>query len=198
MSSVDTHIRRRLTVALQEMPLLPLLVVSFALATFLVPHFLTVYNLRNLLLQSADLLIVSCGLTFVVLNGGIDFSVTSVMTLASVMGAYIMGHSPLAASPACAIPGAIAVMLCIGLLVGVVNGLSVSLLKMPSFVATLATQLTVLGIAVQFTSKVSQTSSIAGLPEGFFVLGGEGRFFLVPILIALAAWLFSHWLLQTR
>lgn len=175
--------------------MLPLLVVSFALATFLVPHFLTVYNLRNLLLQSADLLIVSCGLTFVVLNGGIDFSVTSVMTLASVMGAYIMALSPLAPVPAYSIPVAIVVMIGIGLLVGVVNGLSVTKLKMPSFVATLATQLIILGLAVQFTSMVSDTSSIAGLPEAFFVLGGEGGFFLVPILIAFSVWLVSYWLL---
>lgn len=175
--------------------MLPLLVVSFALATFLVPHFLTVYNLRNLLLQSADLLIVSCGLTFVVLNGGIDFSVTSVMTLASVMGAYIMALSPLAPVPAYSIPVAIVVMMGIGLLVGVVNGLSVTKLKMPSFVATLATQLIILGLAVQFTSMVSDTSSIAGLPEAFFVLGGEGGFFLVPILIAFSVWLVSYWLL---
>jgi ribose/xylose/arabinose/galactoside ABC-type transport system permease subunit len=146
-------------------------------------------------LQSSDLLIISCGLTFVVLNGGIDFSVTSILTLGSVVGAYIMALSPLAPVPAYSIPLAIVVMMGIGLLVGVVNGLSVTKLKMPSFVATLATQLIILGLAVQFTSMVSDTSSIAGLPEAFFVLGGEGRFFFVPILIAFSVWLVSYWLL---
>lgn len=177
------------------MPILPLLVVSFIAAMVFVPLFGTAGNLRNYLLQSADLLIISCGLTFVVLNGGIDFSVTSILTLGSVVGAYIMALSPLAPVPALSIPVAIAVMLGIGLLVGVINGLSVTWLKMPSFVATLATQLIVLGLAVQFTSMVSATSSIAGLPEPFFVLGGEGKFFFVPILIAFSVWLFSHWLL---
>ena len=69
------------------MPILPLLLVSFVLAACFVPHFFTLYNLKNYLLQSADLLVISCGLTFVVLNGGIDFSVTSVLALGSVVGA---------------------------------------------------------------------------------------------------------------
>ncbi len=188
--------RREAWRVLRDTPIAALLIVSFVLATFCVPHFFTTYNLRNYLLQSADLLIVSCGLTFVVLNGGIDFSVTSILTLGSVAGAYVMALSPLAATPALSIPVAILVMLGIGLLVGVVNGLSVTRLRMPSFVATLATQLIVLGLAVQFTSMVSDTSSIAGLPEAFFVLGGEGKYFCVPILIAFAVWLFSHWLLK--
>lgn len=190
----ENHERKVLWM-LRDMPILPLLVASFLLAIAFVPHFCTVYNLKNYLLQSADLLIISCGLTFVVLNGGIDFSVTSVLTLGSVLGAYIMALSPLAGSPALSIPVAILAMMAVGLLVGLVNGLSVTRLRMPSFVATLATQLIVLGLAVQFASLVSDTASIAGLPEAFFVLGGEGRYFFVPILIAFSVWLFSHWLL---
>jgi len=131
-----------------------------------------------------------------VLNGGIDFSVTSILALGSVVGAYIMALSPLAAEPALSIPIAMLAMMGIGLLVGFVNGLSVVKLKMPSFVATLATQLIVLGLAVQFASMVSETASISGLPEAFFVLGGEGKYFLVPILIAFSIWLFSNWLLN--
>lgn len=190
----ENHERKVLWM-LRDMPILPLLMGSFLLAIAFVPHFCTVYNLKNYLLQSADLLIISCGLTFVVLNGGIDFSVTSVLTLGSVLGAYIMALSPLAGSPALSIPVAILAMMAVGLLVGLVNGLSVTRLRMPSFVATLATQLIVLGLAVQFASLVSDTASIAGLPEAFFVLGGEGRYFFVPILIAFSVWLFSHWLL---
>jgi ribose/xylose/arabinose/galactoside ABC-type transport system permease subunit len=195
MSGTVADSKRKLLWALRDMPILPLLIVSFALAILFVPHFCTAYNLKNFLLQSADLLIISCGLTFVVLNGGIDFSVTSILSLGSVVGAYIMARSPLAGSPVLSIPIAIAAMMAIGLLVGLVNGLSVTRLRMPSFVATLATQLIVLGIAVQFTSAVSPSSSIAGLPQPFFVLGGEGKYFFVPVLVAFSIWLFSYWLL---
>lgn len=193
---VDTSFRDRLVGMLRDMPILPLLIVSFVLAACFVPHFFTLYNLKNYLLQSADLLIISCGLTFVVLNGGIDFSVTSVLALGSVVGAYIMALSPLAGVPALSIPVAILVMMGIGVLVGWINGLSVVKLKMPSFVATLATQLIVLGLAVQFASMVSNASTISGLPEAFFILGGEGKFFFVPIVIAFSMCLFSHWLLK--
>ena len=195
MNELYAICKRNVWPVLRDMPILPLLIVSFIVAIVYVPLFFTLDNLRNYLLQSSDLLIISCGLTFVVLNGGIDFSVTSILTLGSVVGAYIMALSPLAPVPAYSIPVAIVVMMGIGLLVGVVNGLSVTKLKMPSFVATLATQLIILGLAVQFTSMVSDTSSIAGLPEAFFVLGGEGRFFFVPILIAFSVWLVSYWLL---
>jgi len=195
MTSIGQNARRKLWHVCKDMPILPLLLLSFLLSMLFVPHFCTAYNLKNYLLQSADLLIISCGLTFVVLNGGIDFSVTSVLTLGSVVGAYIMALSPLASMPVYSIPAAVVAMMGIGLVVGVANGLAVTQLRMPSFIATLATQLIILGIAVQFTSMVSETSSIAGLPEPFFVLGGEGKYFIVPVGIALAVWLFSHWLL---
>ncbi len=196
MRNTTTNLKDSISGLFREMPILPLLIVSFVLAIFFVPHFFTVYNLKNYLLQSADLLIISCGLTFVVLNGGIDFSVTSVLALGSVVGAYIMALSPLAGEPALSIPVAILAMMGIGVVVGLVNGFSVVKLKMPSFVATLATQLIVLGVAVQFASMVSETSSISGLPEAFFVLGGEGKYFFVPVLIAFSIWLFSNWLLN--
>ena len=195
MEGRRSNFKRTVVHVLRDMPILPLLLVSFVLAACFVPHFFTLYNLKNYLLQSADLLVISCGLTFVVLNGGIDFSVTSVLALGSVVGAYYMAKSPLAATPAISIPFAILVMMGIGFVVGLVNGLSVTRLKMPSFVATLATQLVILGVAVQFESVVSDKPSIDGLPEAFFVLGGGGKFFIVPILIAFSIWLFSHWLL---
>jgi ribose/xylose/arabinose/galactoside ABC-type transport system permease subunit len=196
MKVTTIRLKNHLSGVFRDMPILPLLIVSFVLAIFFVPHFFSVYNLKNYLLQSADLLIISCGLTFVVLNGGIDFSVTSILALGSVVGAYIMALSPLAGQPALSIPIAILAMMSIGVLVGLLNGFSVVKLKMPSFVATLATQLIVLGLAVQFASMVSESSSITGLPEAFFVLGGEGEYFLVPILIAFSIWLISNWLLN--
>jgi ribose/xylose/arabinose/galactoside ABC-type transport system permease subunit len=191
-----TGLRQKVTHLCRDMPILPLLIVSFLLASLFVPYFFTVYNLKNFLLQSADLLVISCGLTFVVLNGGIDFSVTSVLALGSVVGAYIMAASPLAAAPIVSIPVAIIAVMGIGLLVGTVNGVSVVKLKMPSFVATLATQLIFLGLAVQLASMVSETSTISGLPDAFLVLGGEGKFFLVPVAIAFSLFFFSHWLLR--
>jgi len=177
-------------------PIMPILVVGFVAACLFVPNFASVYNQKILLLQASDLLIISCGVTFVVLNGGIDFSATSVLTLGSVVGAYIMALSPLASNPIISIPVAIAAILVIGLLVGAINGFAITVLKMPSFIATLTTQLAVSGVAVLFNSSVTEKSSISGLPESFFIFGGSGKYYLVPIAIALLVWGFSYWLLK--
>lgn len=179
-----------------DTPIISIFIVCFVAACLFVPNFASIYNFKVFLLQSADLLIIACGVTFVVLNGGIDFSATSVLTFANVIGAYIMALSPIASNPTLSIPVAIFVMILIGLVVGIINGVSVTLLKIPSFIATLATQLAFSGFAVLFTSLVTDKPAISGLPEQFFVFGGTGEFLFVPIVIALALWGFSYWLLK--
>lgn len=191
-----TGFKRRIWNDMTATPILPVLVVAFALSILFVPRFATIYNLKNYLLQTADLLIICCGVTFVVLNGGIDFSATSVLTLGSVVGAYIMAVSPLASNPAASIPIAMIAMAATGAIVGLINGVAVTRLKIPSFIATLATQLVFTGIAVLFTSKISDTASISGLPESFFAFGGSRPFFLLPIGIAFLFWFVSHWTLS--
>ncbi len=176
--------------------ILLLLVVMFAASALFVPNFLSPFNMKNLLLQSVDIMIISVGVTFVLLNGGIDFSCVAVLALGSVFGAYIMAKSPIAHTPF-AIPAGIAAMIFIGLLVGAVNGFSVVILKMPSFIATLATMMVGSGVAVWFTSIVSDKASIIGIPERFFILGGTRGHTFVPIIIALALVLLTHWLLST-
>lgn len=186
----------RIGLLIRNNSILFFLAVAILASMAFVPNFLTVFNIKNFFLQASDLLVVACGLTFVVLNGGIDFSVTSVLALGSVVGAYIMALSPLASSPAISIPLAILTMIAIGALVGTINGLSLTLLKIPSFITTLAMQLVFSGVAILFTSKVAPRASIGGLPEAFFFFGGDGPYFLVPILITAGVFLFSHWLLQ--
>jgi len=177
-------------------PILPIFILAFAAACIFVPNFVSLYNLKNFLLQSSDVLIIACGITFVVLNGGIDFSVTSTLTLGSVVGAYIMAMSPIAVYPYLSIIVANIVMILLGVMIGCINGFAVTKLKMPSFIATLATQLAFSGVAILFASLVTDKPSIAGLPEPFFALGGSGKFFFLPITISVLVWLFSFWLLR--
>ena len=178
-----------------ETPILPILIIYFIIAFILVPNFATTFNIRSLFLQVSDILIVACGLTFVILNGGVDFSVTATLTVGSIMGAYVMALSPLASMPWVSIPVAIIFMLSIGLMIGLINGLAVSRLKMPSFIATMATNLCFSGFAIWFTMQVAGRPSIHGLPRGFFVLGGSRNYFLIPIMISIICCIFCHWLL---
>ena len=128
-------------------PLLFLIVNLFIGACLFVPHFLSPFNLANFVLQGIDIAIVAIGVTFVVLNGGIDFSCTAVLSLGSVFGAYIMAKSPLADTP-WGIPVGILGMLLVGGRVVSLNGFSVVVLKMPSFIATLASMMVASGRAV--------------------------------------------------
>ena len=175
-------------------PILILIIILFAGACLFVPNFLTPFNLQNFVLQAIDIAIVAIGVTFVVLNGGIDFSCTAVLSLGSVFGAYVMAKSPLAATP-WGIPLGILSMLAIGALVGAVNGFSVVVLKMPSFIATLASMMVASGLAVYMASVVSETAAVNGLPSAFFVIsGGEGKLY-IPVLITLASIAVTYWLL---
>lgn len=196
--TISTPLHRRLLAALKtfavENSILMFLIVIFIAASLFLPNFFRPFNLSNLLLQTTDIMIIAVGMTFVVLNGGIDFSCTSVLALGSVFGAYIMVLSPLAGLPV-AIPVAIGVMLLIGALVGSINGFSVVILRMPSFIVTLATMMIGSGIAIWFNSLVASRSSIYGLPGEFVVIGGDTALWL-PVSITVAVILFAHWLLK--
>ncbi len=160
MSSLWGYLRARV--------MLSVLVVAIIVMMAVIPDFMTSGNMYNLLLQISDLVIVACGVTFVVLNGGIDFSVTSIIAFGSIMGALVMsGDNGWLAGSSWATPAAIAVMLLVGLLVGLINGLSVIFLKMPSFIVTLATQAFFSGLAV----VASNAKTIYDLPPSFTAIG---------------------------
>jgi ribose transport system permease protein len=161
----------------ESKPILSVLIIISTASSWLVPNFFSSYNLTNILVQSSVLAVVACGVTFVVLNGGIDFSSTAVIALASVIGSSIMTENGgvLAGSP-WAILTAILAMLAIGLIVGAINGLSVVFLKMPSFIVTLATMTLCSGAAVWYT----KSETILGLPDSFLALA-SGSIGPIPI-----------------
>jgi ribose transport system permease protein len=100
--------------------------------------FLSIYNAQTILNAVAILLAVGLGQACVILTGGIDLSVGSIMSLVSVVFMLILG--PLG-------PWAFPAVILIGLASGALNGLIVSKLKIPSFIATLGTQGILLSIA---------------------------------------------------
>jgi ribose transport system permease protein len=127
--------------------------VVLALAT---DAFLTADNLANVLRQNAFPAVIAAGMTFVILTGGIDLSVGSVVALSGVLcaDAIVQGWG---------VPAGIALGLGTGVLVGLVNGLVVTRLGVAPFVVTLATMLMVRGAAFQYTDA----RTISGLPASF-------------------------------
>ncbi len=147
--------------------------VLFILGSLLSPQFLKVGNLTNILRQASIQGFVALGMTFVILSGGIDLSIGSVVALASVLVAGCSRTMP-------AIIG-IFVALAAGLIIGSLNGLLVTRLRFQPFIATLTTMAIARGYAMQYSHSLPIFGT---LPEDFFRLA-SGNLFGVPILILL-------------
>ena len=140
-----------------------------ALAPF-TPGFTTPGNLANLLATLLPLFLVAMGQTLVLIAGGIDLSVTSIMALASVAGAAVMNSERgwLAGSPLAA-PAGLVAMLLIGAAVGWLNGLAITRLRMPPFMVTLTAMMFFSGLAIWLT----RSRNINQLPAAFNAIGGR-------------------------
>ena len=114
-----------------------LLLVVFGIAES--ERFLTVRNAQIILLQSAVLIIVGLGMTFVIIAGSIDLSVGSLVAVAAMLSA--------AAANQWGLVGGLTVALLVGAAAGLVNGLVFTVLRVPSFIATLG----MLSVARGFT-----------------------------------------------
>jgi ribose transport system permease protein len=152
-------------------------VLYFAVAAVSIPGFIRVANLLAIFVQASFLFILSCGLTFVVMNGGIDFSVIGIMGISSIAGATLMKLG----SHFIFIILAILSMIALGVGIGFINGLAVTKLKMPSFIATMGTHLIFYGIAIWYT----KSASISDLPEAFIRIG-QGRLAGIPMPVIVA------------
>ena len=140
--------------------------------------FFTAANLSNVLRQNAFIAILAAGMTFVILTGGIDLSVGSVVGLSGVVCAGLLASgSGLALS--------IAAGLTIGLGAGVVNGAAVTTLRIPAFVVTLAMMLVVRGAAFKYTDA----RTITGLPVALGMLSGGVATAAIMAGVFVAAWI---------
>lgn len=121
--------------------LLLLIIVSASLSD----TFLTTMNLRNIALQQAGPILVAIGLLYVILAGGIDLSVGSIMAVGATVSAIMITDFGMHFSVS------IGVAVLIGLLFGVFSGILVAYLGIQGFVATLATMTIARGIAFVIT-----------------------------------------------
>jgi ribose/xylose/arabinose/galactoside ABC-type transport system permease subunit len=137
-------------------------IVEAAVFAFVAPGFGSVANLINIALSIAVTGILAVGMTAVIVTGGIDLSVGSVVALTGTASAMAAAAVP--AAPATA---AIVTALLVGVLTGVVNGTFVAYLRVQPFVATLA----MLTIARGVAFIISSGRSIGNLPASFGALG---------------------------
>lgn len=168
----------RMFVVVSRITALVLLCTALAILS---PNFLTWPNAVNVLRHAAPLFLLSAGLTLVVLTGGIDLSIGSVLGLAACIAASLITGGNLALG----IAGALAV----GLACGLVNGILVAYAQIPSFIATYGMLWIANGLAYVFMKG----EVIYGLPAGFRSIGaGFVGPIPTPVLIMLAVMVVLH------
>lgn len=160
------------------------------------PNFLKADNLRNIANQIAVIAILAVGMTLVIITGGIDLSVGSLIALSAVVSTLLI--RTYAGAEEATAPGMI--LCCLGgialcALVGLFSGTMVTLFKVPSFIATLAVMLMASGSAY----LVSKGQSIHQIPAGFLWLGRGADLFGLPnaVVLMVLLYLAAH-VLMTR
>lgn len=147
------------------------LVVAVLALGLLVPHFLTFYNLSNLLVQAALVAVAAFGMTLVLLTGGIDLSVGGLMSLTGVLLAVLTGAG---------IPWPVATVIALlgGAVIGLINGVCVAYLGLPSFITTFGT----LGICAGLALFISDALGARSIPEAMAGIGND-KLLGIPILV---------------
>ncbi|MEK5391353.1 ribose ABC transporter permease RbsC [Margalitia sp. FSL K6-0131] len=151
-------------------PLLGFIIIVI-IVSILNPSFLQPLNILNLLRQIAINALIAFGMTFVILTGGIDLSVGSILALSSALMACMMvsGLDPILA---------IIIGSLLGGVMGMVNGLLITKGKMAPFIATLATMTVFRGLTLVYTDG----NPITGLSNSrLFQLFGRGYQFGIPV-----------------
>jgi ribose transport system permease protein len=151
----------------------------------LTPYFLTVSNLLNIAEQTSINAIVAVGMTFVILSGGIDLSVGSIVALSGVvLGTALQGGQP--------IPVALLLGLLVGLACGLANGALISWGGLPPFIVTLGTMSIARGAALLFT----EGRPVSGFDASFRVLAtGRAGFIPAPVIAMVLVYAVAHFAL---
>ncbi|OCA88760.1 ribose ABC transporter permease RbsC [Pseudobacillus wudalianchiensis] len=164
------------------------LIILILIVSILNPSFLAPLNILNLLRQVAINALIAYGMTFVILTGGIDLSVGSILALSSALmaGMIVSGIDPMLA---------ILIGCLLGAIMGAINGFLITKGKMAPFIATLATMTIYRGLTLVYTDG----NPITGLGDSYlFQLFGRGYFLGIPVpavtmIIAFAVlWVILH------
>jgi ribose transport system permease protein len=152
----------------KNLPILIALVALLVLGVVRYEHFASAYNITSFWRYNSMFALISVGMAFVIITGGIDLSVGAVAALASVVAALASPHGGVAA----VLAGSYA-----GLAVGVLNGLVITHMRILPFIVTLATSLGAHGLAL----LLGHNDAVAISAESNFAAFGQGDLFDLPI-----------------
>jgi ribose transport system permease protein len=153
--------------------------------------FIAPTNLLTVALQISVVAIIAIAETFVIVAGGIDLSVGSVVAFSGVVAAVLMKSDHFHASPAVASLAGIGV----GAACGLANGLIITRMGLPPFIATLG----MMGICRGLALSLTDGQAVSGLSESFGQLG-NGRLagiLPIPVVMLILVAILAHILLRT-
>ncbi|WP_193433413.1 ABC transporter permease [Streptomyces fodineus] len=152
-------------------------------------EFLAVSNLQLVLTQASVIGVVTVGMTFVIIGGGIDLSVGAIVALASVWATTV-------ATQDFGFTGVLFTAIMVGVGCGLVNGVLIAYGRMVPFIATLAMFASARGLALQITDGRTQVVTIRGILD----LGNKDAYVLgvPPLVIVFAVVVVIGWLLLNR
>ncbi|HEX8474676.1 MAG TPA: ribose ABC transporter permease [Pyrinomonadaceae bacterium] len=165
--------RAKFTSFIQRQGALVALVLVCIFASMRYSQFLTENNLVNVLRQNSMLGLVALGMTFVILTGGIDLSVGSLLAVAGVIAANLAGRGVVVA---------VLAAVAFTTLLGFINGVVIAKARIQPFIVTLAMMIAARGLALAYTGE--QSVRVARLSEGFTWLG-RGWVGPVPVPVLL-------------
>lgn len=167
MSKINS---KKLKTMISEYGIIAVLILLIVVFACLSDRFLLPNNIFNILRQVSIVGIISVGMTFVMLTGGIDLSCGSIVGASAVGAALLMTKASMHPVPACLI------MMVFGTFLGLANAFFISQLKVPPFIATLGMMTSVRGIAYIITGGLP----VFGFNRSFTVLG-QGYLGVIPI-----------------
>ncbi len=183
---------KRFGVALDKFITFAAVIALFIIFSIVAKNFFTPRSILSLLLQTSAVTIMGIGVTFTIITAGIDLSIGSVIALSGTVAVMV------------AIAGVpIWLSMIVGLLVGGVcgflNGLMITGLKLPPFIATLGMMMVARGVALTITNANAWPA-----PDGFGILGNGAIFrtgpkfpgISYPVLIMIAVALICHFILS--
>ena len=167
---------------MKNLGIFPILILILILFSVLSPHFMTSHNMTNILRQASMNIVIASGMTVVILTGGIDLSVGSIVAAGAVISTSVSlmpGLGPLA----------VPLGLLFGLLIGLVNGALISFVGLPPFIVTLGSMTAFRGAAYLLangTTVINNDLSYAWIGNNY--IGPLPWLSAIALIVILCVW----------
>jgi ribose transport system permease protein len=169
----NSALKSRLSWLWSEYSVIIAFLIIFIAASFMSPRFLDLNNQLNIMMQVSIIGIVALGMTVVMLSGGIDLSVGSVLAFVGVMTVLVLNATG-------SMIAAILAALLVGSFTGLLNGLMVAKGRIASFIATLG----MMAAARSMALYIAEGGSISGEVQGFTAIANSDLWiFDFPVII---------------